>query len=86
MPANGNELSDLQERIRSLSVTDQLYLLARIADGLRREHFTDHEADEKAAAAFAEHYVATEGHKAPYPVPPEILAQIPQCDVAKSTS
>jgi hypothetical protein len=86
MSENRNELYELLERVGKLSVADQVLVMEKIAAGLRTRHFADPEAGAKQWAEFVEEYVANDGHMAPYPVPPERLAQVPRCDAAKSTS
>ena len=62
------EILDLLERIGRLSVADQLYLLARAADRMRKTHFFDHEAAERSLNELVNSPLMR-GEEIPYPVP-----------------
>jgi hypothetical protein len=48
MTADRNELHELRERIAKLSPEQRMMLAEEILSDIRREHFTDHEANRRA--------------------------------------
>jgi hypothetical protein len=56
MPTNQHELFDLQQRIARLPPEDQMNLVERVLAGIRKEHFTDHEAIKQELAALEAWY------------------------------
>jgi hypothetical protein len=51
MTPNHNELYELRERIAKLTREEQLMLAEDILRTIRKEHFTDHEANRRAMEA-----------------------------------
>jgi hypothetical protein len=51
MTPNRDELYELQERIAKLTPDEQLMLAQHILGGIRRKHFFDHEAYQRAIRA-----------------------------------
>lgn len=75
---DGKELHELLDRIGKLPVAEQVFVMEMIAAGLRKQHFTDHEAEAKKWAEFVEEWTAQGGERYPYPIPDDLSAdQLP---------